>query len=228
MKEFSLVGKITLEEKVNAVKSVLHPKALIIDVPNPLISYYTRFTDIKKPNSIIFITKAANSFETILRATEKINTKYSLDLESAKTVVKLGSKILHGIRLKGINRYTSIDGIMNHFIDEGFDFNTNMRLKDSELALIRVNKFFNISEINETIYKSTDTADAYFFKIDQKMNWDDFKVKTLSIKHNIKSTGYDIAKGILYNNGKINDIVRVVGSNLSLDLVKEIENKYKK
>ena len=57
MENLSLIGKVTFEEKVNSVKSSMHSRALIIDVPNPLVSYYTRFTDIKKPNSIIFVTK---------------------------------------------------------------------------------------------------------------------------------------------------------------------------
>jgi len=227
MGKLSLIGKVTFEEKVNSVKSGMHSSALIIDVPNPLVSYYTRFTDIKKPNSIIFITKEVASFETILRATEKVNLAHSLQLEGAKTEVKLGRKLLHGIRLKGIDRYTSIDEIMTHFIAEGFNFSTNKKIKENELAIIRVNKFFDLEEVDATIFKSTTIENEYFFKINQIMNWDNFKVKTLSIKHNIQTSGYDIAKGILYNNGKINDVVRVVGSSLSLALVKEIEAKYK-
>jgi hypothetical protein len=228
MKKHNFIGKVTLEEKVNSVKSSKFPKALVIDIPSPLASYYTRFTDVKKPNSIVLVTKNVNSFETILRATKKINIKHNLDLKGAKCEVNIGGKKHTGIRLKGVNRYTEIDNIMEHYANEGFEFNTNNRLKKEEIATIRVNKFFDFNEISDTILQSANNENVYYFKLEDELSWDEFKEKTKSVKHNISSSGYDIAKAILYNKGEINDIVRVIKPNLSLDLVKQIEAKYKK
>ncbi len=227
MKKHNFIGKVTLEEKVNQVKSSKFPKALVIDIPSPLASYYTRFTDVKKPNSIVLVTKEVNSFENILRATKRINDNNKLNLQGAKCEVKIGSKKHHGIRLKGVNRYTDIDQIIEHYANEGFDFNTNSKIKNEMIAKLRVNKFFDFNEISDTILQSAKNKDVYYFKLDKPMNWDEFKEKTKSVKHNVTSSGYDIAQAILYNKGEINDIVRVIKPNLSLDLVKEIESKYK-
>jgi len=227
MKAHNLIGKITLEEKVNAIKTN-HSRVLVIDIPSPLSSYYARFTDVQKPNSIVLITKDINSFEKILRVTENVNTKHNLNLEGAKCEVKIGSRKYNGIRLKGISRYTHIDQVIDYFTNEGYDFNTNLKLKNEELALIRVNKFFNIEKVDNTIYRSTTNKDEYFFKIKNYLKWSDFKEKTKNIKHNIDASGFDIAKGILYREGRIDDMVRVVKPSLSLSLVKEIEEKYKK
>jgi len=228
MKQHNFIGKITFEEKVNNVKSAKFPRALVIDVPNPLSSYYSRFTDIHKPNSIVLVTKNSNSFEKILRSTKNINSKHDLAIEGAKCEVKIGSNKLNGIRLKGVNRYTHIDDIMNHYTDEGFNFNTNRRIKNDERVLIRVNKFFDMKEVSDTILQSDNDENIFYFKLNNSLSWDDFKEKTKGIKHNINASGFDIAKAILYNKGEINDIVRVVKPNLSLDLVKEIEAKYNK
>ncbi|MEE9348972.1 MAG: hypothetical protein V3U80_02900 [Flavobacteriaceae bacterium] len=227
MKKHNFIGKVTLEEKIYTVKSVSHPKALIIDVPNPLAAYYTRFTDIQKPNSIVLITKDANSYENILRSTKNVNNKHQLNLEGAKCEVQIGTKKLNGIRLKGVGRYTHIDTILDHYKDEGFDFNTNKRLKNEELALIRVNKFFDVEEVNDTVLRSATNKNEYYFKLDNALNWNEFKEKTKSVKHNVSASGFDIAQAILYNKGEINDIVRVIKPDLSLDLVKEIEKKYR-
>ena len=227
MKKHNFIGKVTLEEKVNSVKSKKFPKALVIDVPSPLASYYTRFTDVQKPNSIVLVTKKPNTFENILRATKKINTAHQLNLKSAKCIVNIGSREHYGIRLKGINRYTEIDNVLEHYSNEGFDFNTNKKLNKEVKAKIKVNRFYDFNEISDTILQSAKNKDVYYFRLNNSLSWEDFKEKTKYVKHNIKSSGYDIAQAIIYNNGEISDIVRVIKPNLSLDLVKEIEAKYK-
>ncbi len=227
MKTHNFIGKITLEEKVNPLKSKKFPKALVIDVPSPLASYYTRFTDIKKPNSIVLVTKNTNSYEKILRASSTINKRKNLNLEAAKCEVSIGNTKRYGIRLKGVGRYTHIDEIMEEYVKEGFDFNSNARLKKEEVATLRVNKFFDCEEVNDTILRSKNEKDEYYFKLNKPLKWEEFKEKTKMIKHNVNASGYDIAQGILYNKGEINDIVRIIKPNISLDLVKEIEKKYK-
>ncbi len=226
MKKHNFIGKVTIEEKVNAVHSEKNSRALIIDVPSPLVSYYSRFTDIKKPNSIILVTRNSNSFENILRTTKTINSRYDLNLEGAKCEVKVAGKQFNGIRLKGVHRYTSIDEIMHHYQEEGFDFNTNKKIKKEELALIRVNKFFDVEEVNDIVLRSVSNKDEFYFKLNKPLKWDEFKEKTRSVKYNIGTRGFDIAQGILYNKGEINDIVRIVKPALSLDLVEEIEKAY--
>lgn len=227
MKKHNFIGKVTLEEKVNTVKSIKHPKALIIDIPNPLAPYYARFTNVHKPNSIVLVTKNANSFEKILRSTKKINENKSLNLEGAKCEVRFGTRKYNGIRLKGVNRYTHIDDIINNYAEEGFDFNTNKKIKENALAWIRVNKFFDMEEIDDTILRSVSNENEYYFKLNNSLDWNEFKEKTKLVKHNINTTGFDIAHAILYNKGEINDIVRVIKPSLNIDLVKEIEAKYK-
>ena len=90
MKKKELIGKIIIEEDVDSVEENKIPKTFVINVPDPLNSYYNWFTDINKPNSIIFITKKPSSFENILRMTKKINDKHKLNLDGAKCEVAIG------------------------------------------------------------------------------------------------------------------------------------------
>ena len=226
MKTHNLIGKITLEENVHIIKSNKHSGALIIDVPNPLASYYSNFTGIQKPNSIVLITKNTNSFENILRATKNINTKKNWNLSGAKCEVQTNGKQLNGIRVKKINSYTDIDEVLELYTNEGFDFNSNLRINEKELVRLKVNKFFDLEEVNDSIFRSRRNADRFYFKMNASDNFETCKNKIKHAKNNLPSNNFDAAHVIFYNQGAINDMVRVIKPNLSIQEVQEIYKKY--
>lgn len=226
MKVRELIGKITLQENISPIERNKVSGTFVIHIPNPLASYYSRFTEVNRPNSIVFVTKSPVSFERILRATKIINKENNLSLNGAKCEVLIGRNKYSGIRLMGIDRYTSIDNVQNAYKDAGFEFHKNTRLSKGTDAIIRVNKFFNIIDIEEAIYQSPNNKDRYYFEVPKYMNWDQFREITFDIKNNISVTNYDIAKGILYEKDGITDILRVIKPNISVDMVKEIREKY--
>lgn len=226
MKVYSFLGKVTKEEKVNPIHSKSFPKSMIIDIPDPLSAYYSDIKLVDKPNSIVLITKNICSLEDILRVNTKFNKIKKTTVDAAKCEVKIGNTKFNGIRLKGIKSYSEIDGVLEHFSKEDFDFNINRKIVKEEVAKIRVNKFFDVEGVNKNILRSLNNKDEYYFLLNKTYSWRNFKEKTIAVKHNISSSGYDLAKAILYNQGEINDIVRVVKPNLSIDLVKEIAAKY--
>ena len=58
------------------------------------------------------------------------------------------------------------------------------------------------------------------------MTWDEFRDITFKIKNNISITNFDIVKGIFYENDGITDMLRIIKPNITLDMVKIIEQKY--
>lgn len=220
-----LIGKVIIQEQIDTVNQNIIPKTFVINVPDPYESYYSRFTDINKPVSIIFITKTPNSFEKILRVTKCINKKYNLELNGAKCEVTIGNRKLNGVRVKGINRYTEIKTIQEYYLNEGYDFAREEKFSDVE-ALIRVNRFFNINDLEKGIYQSNDESDVFYIEVPRYMSWNEFKKLTYEVKHNIKDRNYDIAKGIFYTNGGIVEMLRVVKPKASIELLKSIQQKY--
>ena len=220
-----LIGKIIIQEKIDTIDENKLPNTFVINVPDPYKNYYGRFTEIVKPVSIIFVTKTPNSFEKILRVTRKINEKYHLDLDGAKCEVTMNSRKLDGIRVKGINRFHEIGQIQQYYKDEGYDFAKSEKFKSTEV-LIRINRFFNVDEVEKGIYHSHDENEVYYIEVPRYMTWDEFKKLTQEIKHNIADANYDIAKGIFYVNHGITEILRVVKPKASLELLKTIQKKY--
>lgn len=220
-----LIGKIIIQENIDTVNENKIPGTFVINVPDPYKNYYGRFTEIVKPVSIIFVTKTPNSFEKILRVTKKINEKYNLKLDGAKCEVTMKSRKLDGIRVKGINRFHEIGQIQQYYKDEGYEFAKSEKFAATE-ALIRINRFITIEEMDKGIYHSKDEDNTYYIEVPRYMSWDEFKKLTYEIKHNITESNYDIAKGIFYVNHGITEILRIVKPNASLELLKTIQKKY--
>jgi len=220
-----LIGKIIKQENIDTIDKNKIPRTFVINVPDPYKSYYSRFTDIDKPVAIIFVTKTPNSFEKILRVTKKINDSYNLELAGAKCEVTIKSRKLNGVRVRGINRFTDVAQIQQYYQDEGFEFVKSESFSNTE-AIIRINRFFEIEELDKGIYKSIIEDDVFYVELPKFISWEEFKRVTAEVKNNMTDSSFDIAKGILYMNEGITEIVRVVKPKATVDLLKTIQQKY--
>lgn len=225
MASLEYVGKIIKQENIDTVDENKIPRTFVINVPNPLSSYYSRFTDINKPDSIIFVTKTANSFEKILRVTAGINKKHGLNLDGAKCEVKIGSRKLNGIRVKGINRYPEILKIQEYYAAEGYEFAKSEKFKETD-SLIRINRFFDIEKLAEGVFKSNVEDDVYYVTVPRYMTWEEFRKITFEIKNNSSDKSYDIAKGIVYIDGGIKEFLRIVKPKYTLEGIQLIRDRY--
>ena len=225
MVEKELIGKLIKQENIDTIDRNKIPRTFVINVPDAFKSYYSRFTVINKPVSIIFVTKGLNSFEKILRATKEINEMYQLKLNGAKCEVKINSRKLIGIRVKGINRFTDIKQVQEYYKDAGFEFAKSEKFKETD-SLIRINRFFNLKELDKGIYQSVDDDYDHFVEIPKYMTWEDFRKFTFEIKNNIYDASYDIAKGIFYKNGGIIEMLRIVKPKATVEFLKLIQQKY--
>lgn len=220
-----LIGKIIIEEKIDTIQENIIPKSFVINVPDPFKSYYSRYTSISKPLSVIFVTKEITSFEKILRATKQFNEEKNLALDGAKCEVTIGTRKLNGIRIKGVNRYPEIEQIQQFFHKAGFQFAKGENFKDKD-ALIRINKFFHIEEMEEGVFTDLDEKDTYYVTVPGYMTWEEFRKYTFEIKNNSTDTSYDIAKGIFYLNNGLVEVLRIVRPNATVDFLKKVQKKY--
>ncbi|WP_456378033.1 hypothetical protein [Lutibacter sp.] len=220
-----LIGKIIKQENIDTIDGNKIPKTFVINVPDPYKSYYSRFTDVDKPVAVIFVTKTPNSFEKILRVTEKINKQYNLELSGAKCEVTIKSRKLNGVRVRGINRFTEVEQVQQYYKDEGFEFSRSETFTNTE-AIIRINRFFIIDELDKGIYKSEIEEDVFYVELPKFISWEEFKRITIEVKNNLTDTNYDVAKGILYVNGGITEIVRIVKPKATVEMLKAIQQKY--
>lgn len=226
MKHREIIGKITIQEDISPLDRNKIPNTFVVHIPNPLATYYNSFSEVNVPNSVVFITKRPASFERILRATKIINAENGLQLDGAKCEVKIGSRKYSGIRVKRIHKYSDIESVQNLYKSQNFEFAKNERIGKTTNAIIRINKFFGLKEIEDGIYQSPHNKNRFYIIISKDMDWNTFRDMTFDIKNNVTVTNYDIAKGMFYENEGITDMLRVIKPNITLDMVKEIQGKY--
>ena len=226
MTDFDIIGKLTKQEKVNPIIRNKISNTFVIDIPGPIAHYYNRFGHENSPRTILLVTKNPISFEGILRATKKINEKYNISIDGAKSEIKLGRRNFNGIRIKGIEKYSDIAQIQQYFLEHGFEFAKNVRMSKDTDSLIRVNKFFKIHEVADNIYQSPNNKDRYYIVIPHDLTWDEFRDVTLDIKNNVNVSGYDAAKGVFYSSKGIIDMVRIIKPDISIDDIKLVQDKY--
>jgi hypothetical protein len=220
-----LIGKIIKQENIDTIDRNKIPKTFVINVPDPYKSYYSRFTDVDKPVAVIFVTKLPNSFEKILRITRRINEQYNLELAAAKCEVTIKTRKLTGVRVKGINRFNEVEKVQQYYQDAGLEFARSETFSDTE-AIIRINRFFVIDQLEEGIYQSKIESDTYYFELPKFIDWEEFKTITSGVKNNMTDSSFDIAKGIFYIDGGITEIIRVVKPKATVELLKNIRQKY--
>lgn len=220
-----LIGKIIIEEKVDTISENIIPKSYVINVPDPFKSYYSRYTDMAKPNSIIFVTKNPTSFEKILRTTKKLNEAKGTNYRGAKCEVTIGSKKINGVRIKGIDKYAELEAIQDFFLKDGFEFAKGESFKEKD-ALIRINKFFHVNELEEGVYSDADNNTTFYITVPGYMTWEEFRKYTFEIKNNVPDSSYDIAKGIFYLNNDIVEMLRIVKPDAKVEFLKMIQKMY--
>ncbi len=226
MKKREIIGKLMKQEKVSPIENNKLPRTFVVNIPSPLASYFTRFSQISKPNTILLITKEPVSFERILRATRNINKENKMDINGAKCEITIGKRKYSGIRLKSVKEYSDIPKIQELYINEGLEMARNVRIKHDTDSMIRVNKFYNLKKKTDEIYQSINDKNYYYFVIPKDLDWDKFREVTFDIKNNVSVSGFDIAKGIFYEKDGITEIVRITKPKITLKMVKEIQKKY--
>jgi len=56
MESIELIGKIILQENISPIERNKLNNTFVVHIPNPLASYYSRFTEVNRPNSIVLLT----------------------------------------------------------------------------------------------------------------------------------------------------------------------------
>ncbi len=226
-KKKEVTGYIFKEETVSSLAHSVLPGSYVLEIDHPFPGYYGQeVVDRIKPRSTMLITKEKYTWESILRATDKLNKFLDFKLNASAAEIYDGNKVFHAIRIKGMNNFDDIRTIQNAFVEEGFSF-TKMRKKVSNrTVLIKLKKFFGLEELSPETFKDYNQEKMYYCLIPQKPNWELFRKITTDIKYNISDQNYDVCLASFYQDNKIVDALRVYKPKLDKALLQEIRSLY--
>ena len=226
-KKRQFLGYSLKEESVEVLNQNILQKTFVIDVHFPFAGYHGHggIYDPSHPRAILFMTKEKHSFEHVLRTKEKLKEIFDFDLVAGPCEVIIWNKKIPGIRVKGIPTYQDIMHVQHAFRDEGYAMRRSNKVKDATV-LIKVKKFFNVEYLEDGICRDLDDPLMSYVEVPQKLNWELFRKKTALIKNKVNDQNYDIVEGIFYKDGKVQDMLRIIKPDISLDLLQQLKNEY--
>jgi hypothetical protein len=228
MEAFETSGYTLKEESISSLSEDILKGTFVLENNDPFPGYYGLIMkESNVPRSIFFITSAKHSWESILRATEEINSKYKSSLNGAAADITIGRKTYYGIRVKGIDSFQTIEKFQEAYRNLGFKMMKSRRINKKLPALIKVKKFFHIHKIAEGIYTDDSSPDMSYILADSHWDWEDFRKATNYIKNNMEDHNYDIVCGVFYMNGGVRDMVRILKPEISSEMLLDIQAKYK-
>lgn len=228
-KSREVLGHIIKEETISLLNHHVVKGSLVINIDHPFPGFHGHNFDFSsKPRSIILLTKELYSLAKILRAQRVINNKDGFDISASFAKVKVDKKIFYGIRIKGLTCYDQIPDLQKEFMNLGFEFLMQKKIKTDKPVSIKISKFFHINSLDNGIFEDSHYKNMYYLDIPNYVNWERFREITTHVKNNISNNNFDVVKGIFYMNDRVYDIIRVYKNNISMDLLEEIKERYAK
>ena len=129
------------------------------------------------------------------------------------------NKTLPAIRIKNLKSYETIPEIQKWFMDEGVFF--MKKRKYENMGTIKVMKHFNMSEIEEGLYKDLDNPLMFYLEMPAGLSWKLFEKATYSIKNNLDNNNFDAAQGVIYLQD-VMDVIRVYEKGMNVDFLKSL------
>ncbi len=228
-KTFETTGYTVKEENVDFLNHHILPNTMVMNINHPFPGFYgTPVIEESKPRSVLLVTKEKYSWEKILRTVSAINKFTDFKINGTYARASFGNIYFDSIRIKGLNSYDEIPIIQHAFQEEGFRFMNARKFKDDQTITIKLSKFYLIKEIRESIYLDMDTEHIHYIIIPHNLNWELFRNITLRIKNNISNRNFDVVSGVFFMDKTVTDMIRVFKPEISIELLKEIKERYYK
>jgi hypothetical protein len=217
-------GSITKVEQLHTLESNILDNTFVLEAYEPFPGYHGKnLPSDSVPHHIFLVTKKEYLQEQILRASQKIRQYFRHNFGARQGQLHIFNSKLHCIRIKDLPGFELVPELQSCFQSEGIEFMRKRTFNNS--GLIKVNKYFELSEIEEGVYKDLVDMRMFYLEIPVQLTWKLFEQITFSIKNNIDNRNFDAALGLLYRKDLI-DVVRIFEKECSLDKLAIIRKKY--
>lgn len=215
-------GSLVKEEQLRTVESGIIPNTLVLENLEPFPGYYGALPSDRMPDSFFLVITQKESTEKILRLTHIITNNTNIEFEGSPARICIYNDTFYGIRLRGINDYSVLAEIQNHFRDAGINFMKKKKIDAP--GTIQIKKIFPIEPLTEKIYKDAE-RDMYYLRIDKQVTWSHFKSVTVKVKNNMKGAGFDAALAVIYTRD-VMDMIRIYSKDITKEVLEDIHAKY--
>jgi len=222
-------GSLIKEETLVSIENKISPNTFVLEANNPFPGFYEYYQGIPrdvKPYYIYLVTDRKYELEEFTRATQKIMEYFGHDFHAALGSIKIYTDTFPVIRIRRLSEYSQIKELQACYIEEGIQFRAKPSKAVNAKAMIQLEKFFALDQLEEGFYFDHIEPNHGYFTIPKHVNWKQFEFLTKQVKYNIELLHFDASKGTFYDHFRVHDMIRVYTEELTLDLLKEIRQKY--
>ena len=224
--EKRIIETIGHVEKKETLKSIGYGD-MVLESEHPYPGYHgTTVPDQDNPKSLFLLTRTKYTDEFIIRAIKEEQKKKKFSFDGTPGKVFYQNAMAPCIRIRDLESYEEIPGLLKAFKEEGVAFLPGRSVKPYP-GLIRVTKYFILTPITDCTLQDAEVPAMKYFQVPIRLDWQTFEDITLFIKRNIEDTNWDAALATIYRKSGIEDHIRIYNAHDSgMEILNQIRKKY--
>lgn len=225
-KRFEVFGTLFKTETVFTIDHKNLPGTLVFEALKPFPGYYDDFPQSAKPVYLYLALREQYPLVEILRASQIIQANFQSPFDAGMGFMHVFDEKCNVLRIRHLNNYDLLEKLQRSFEEqEIFFLRKTKKLKDV-LVKVRIVKFFSLEEMDKHIFLDKREENHAYLEIPHYLSWDDFETVTNKVKYNWMGSKFDAAKGALYYDGALHEVVRIYSDQLATENLKEIYKLY--
>lgn len=225
-KRFEVFGTLFKTETVFTVDQKNLPGTLVFEALKPFPGYYDDLPQSAKPVYLYLALQEQYPLVDILRASQIIQSRFQAPFDAGMGVIHVYDEKYNVLRVRHLNDYNLLEKLQRSFEELGIYFLRKSKKLHNEVVKVRIIKFFLLEEIEKHIFLDRREENHAYLEIPQYLNWEEFDAVANRVKYNWMGSKFDAAKGALYYDGVLHEVVRIYSDQLATENLKEIRKLY--
>jgi len=225
-KRFEVFGTLTKTETVFTIDHKNLPGTLVFEALKPFPGYYDDTPQSAKPVYLYLALQEQYPLEDILRASQKIQTNFQSPFDAGKGFLHIYDEKYDILRVRHLKDYNLLEKLQRSFEEHGIKFLRKTKKLNNEVVKIRIIKFFSLEVLSENVFLDTREENHAYLKIPQHLHWEEFEALSNKVKYNWVESKFDAAKGALYYDGELHEVVRIYSDQLGTEYLEELAQLY--
>jgi len=227
-KLIQICGSIIKEESILPIAANIMENTCVAEANLPYSNYYgvAPFNMPTKPNSVFLFTEHYYTLEEAHRYGQLIDLSCKQSLNIAVSVLEFTDGQYPAIRIKNLPDYKMIFKLQECFAEQGVRFSKKVQI--GKTAVIRTNKCFSLEKIDENIYLDHLQEKTAYIALPKLIKYEKYLEVIADIRNNTNYAMFDSARGAMFLDSKITDLIRIYSEQLDINLLKSIQKRFEK
>ncbi len=206
-------GYILKKEQLESFDESLQKDASVLVASNPFPGL-----EHHKSVNIYYLVIENNELknnEDLIRITQNININYNKNIDASPCELTIYNKLYKTIRIYN-HQPSELKEIIELYKTYGLVFQKNQVITPF-ISLIKLHKYFELTNISEGIYYGTNNAQFYYFKILNKLTWAEFELIITQAKKSGEYEHCDFALAVFYSKAGFDDFIRIYTDHCTIE-----------